>query len=103
MAEIDRHDRLGFRDYDLCARVMGQVQQGAHLVDDVVSARELGSVPRRHRKRHPSISVRVRTGSGPPSADEEDLKNLEIEKVLQGGAAMMAAYSPHTMRLRSLS
>ena len=55
------------------------------------------------RKRHPSISVRVRTGGGPPSADEEDLKNLEIEKVLQGGAAMIAAYSPHTMRSRSLS
>jgi len=33
----------------------------------------------------------VRTGGGPPSGDEGDSKNLEIEKVLQGGAAMMAA------------
>ena len=54
-------------------------------------------------KRHPMISVRVRTGGGPPSGEVTDLKNLEMEKVLHGGAAMITAYSPRTMRSRSLS
>ena len=39
-------------------------------------------------KRHPMISMRVRTGGGPPSGEVADLKNLEMEKVLHGGAAM---------------
>ena len=49
------------------------------------------------------MCVRVLTMGGPPSADALDLKKREMEKVLQGGAAKMTAYSPREMRSRSAS
>ena len=49
------------------------------------------------------ISMRVRTGGGPPSGEVSERKNLEIEKVLHGGAAMIAANSPRTIRSRNAS
>ena len=42
-------------------------------------------------KRRPMISRRVRTGGGPPSVEDLDSKNLEMENVLHGGAAMITA------------
>jgi len=73
----------------------------AHILLTTLLARSSSARCLDGRKRQPMISMRVRTGGGPPSGEVSERKNLEIEKVLHGGAAMMMAYSPRTMRSRS--
>ena len=49
----------------------------------------------------PSMSSRVRTTGGPPSREAGECMKREIEKVLHGGAAMIARNSPFVARSSS--
>ena len=90
-------------DNKLCAGAMSEKKKRNHASNDVVRTIELRAVLRGYETQTLDVRAVAHTIGGPPSDEVADSKNREIEKVLHGGAAMIAANSPRTIRSRNAS